>query len=245
MVWLVLCLASEYEFRTEINNFDGVCGSIPEIRGANVRAARTSDTPNCTSRANTFRKGQKRDKSAFEIFLRASKWEQFRIQFISTTKAQGCSEILNAHYYPITPGDAEWFNELQIFMYDVLLHVMKETTAASKVMAYVNTTNAQAAWNDITTHFDSEVVQSNIRNELYQTILSSRIGNAPRGYVRFLNDFAENCRQLDNSRKGSKLDPLLCSIARNDRSDLTWHKPCSVDTATPNRQALRFLWLIC
>ena len=94
-------------------------------------------------------------------------------------------------------------------MYDVLLHVMRETTAASKVMTYVNTTDAQAAWNDITEYFDSEVVQSNIRNEIYQTILSSRIGNAPRGYVRFLNDFAENCRQLDNSRKGAKLDPLL------------------------------------
>ena len=76
-------------------------------------------------------------------------------------------------------------------------------------MAYVNTTNAQAAWNDITEYFDSDVVQSNIRNEIYQTILSSRIGNAPRGYVRFLNDFAENCRQLDNLRKGNKLDPLL------------------------------------
>ena len=104
-----------------------------------------------------------------------------RIQFISTTKAQGCSEILNIHYYPITDDDAEWFNELQIFMYDVLLHVMRETTAASKVMAYVNTTDAQAAWNDITKYFDSEAVQSNIRNEIYQTILSSRIGNATRG----------------------------------------------------------------
>ena len=76
---------------------------------------------------------------------------------------------------------------------------MRETTAASKVMTYVNTTDAQAAWNDITNYFDSEVVQSNIRNEIYQTILTSRICNAPQGYVHFLNDFAENCRQLDNT----------------------------------------------
>ena len=75
-----------------------------------------------------FRKGIKRDKSHYKPLKDEKQWDDWKRKTEATCKAHRCEKVLDPSYVPSSPEEVSLFNEIQIFMYDVLLHIMRETT---------------------------------------------------------------------------------------------------------------------
>lgn len=81
--------------------------------------------------ADEFRKGIRRDLTAYPIFKDERYWEKFRRQLITVARAQGVARVLDPDFVPAAPEDVELFKEQQMFMYAVFLLVYRQSRVNS------------------------------------------------------------------------------------------------------------------
>ena len=93
---------------------------------ATPRSMATSQTSESYITLNNFKKGIKRDASAYPIFKNERYYNTFIRHFKATAKAQGLSTLMDPNF---TPGSDEYeqqlFQEQQDFLYSVLISSLK------------------------------------------------------------------------------------------------------------------------
>ena len=93
---------------------------------ATPRSMATSQTSESYITLNNFKKGVKRDASAYPIFKNERYYNTFIRYFKATAKAQGLSTLMDPNF---TPGSDEYeqqlFQEQQDFLYSVLISSLK------------------------------------------------------------------------------------------------------------------------
>ena len=99
-----------------------------------VTAPRPNTKPTTNERTNNFNKmspaeefmkGSKRNTSHFPELRTFTQWDNWDTEFSTLTKVQNCAQILDGSYTPPTTGEQELFDKQKLYMYSVLMKVVK------------------------------------------------------------------------------------------------------------------------
>ena len=120
--------------------------SAPRAFGASTQGSDNNDNDDdtiqtvaavATHRPSTlvadFRRGVKRDMSAFADYKDAKKWNVWYRSFVATARAQGLSNVLDRSYVPVTQEEAALFTMEVGYLWAVFTKVLKEPRAAKLV----------------------------------------------------------------------------------------------------------------
>ena len=75
--------------------------------------------------AQEFKKGSKRDPLLFPKLRDFAQWDNWNTEFTTITKVQNCESILDELYFPSSAEDKELFEQQQIYMFSVLIKIVK------------------------------------------------------------------------------------------------------------------------
>jgi hypothetical protein len=113
--WLLVTRDTFRDFRRVYNPIDRTLNGI----AASIIPRNTPTTPRHRDIVMEFKKGIKRDSSAFTVFKEEKQWDAFRRSLKANCSAQDVSEILDQTYVPTTSEDVALFAEKQKYMYAV------------------------------------------------------------------------------------------------------------------------------
>ena len=138
----------------------------------------------------SFKKGIKREASAYSTLKDECYCDKFKRDLFITAKSHNVSEILDPTF---TPGhsseEKELFEAKQVFMYKVFL---------TKVRKYLKTTDAQAVWKEYSEYMTTASKGASQKRKLTKyvtnTVLDSKFRGASQQFVLHFN---EQFRRLD------------------------------------------------
>ena len=82
-----------------------------------VTAPSSAKPSSALSAADEFKKGIKRDITAFTTFKDEKSWNQWYRSFTAIADAQGLGNVLNPSYKPVTPEEQDLFGVLQSYAF--------------------------------------------------------------------------------------------------------------------------------
>ena len=96
----------------------------------------------------SFKKGIKREASAYSILNDERYFDKFQRDVIITAKSHEVSEILDPTFKPgPSHEEQELFDAQETFMYKVFSEILTDM-GRTKVRKYLKTTDAQAIWKE-------------------------------------------------------------------------------------------------
>ena len=155
------------------------------------------------SLAAEFRKGVKRDKSAYTVLKDERNWDSWRRRTVATMHSHGCQNITNPLYKPTSVDETLLLREQNNFMYDVFATILQTMMGGHYVQMYEETRDAQSVWREYSYHMKTSTSADLQIEELMTTLTSLRLSQNYRGTTqKFLIDWLGNMRQYE------KLTPL-------------------------------------
>lgn len=156
----------------------------------------TTRTPR--SLAAEFRKGIKRDKSAYLILKDERNWDNWKRRTIATMYAHGCQNVANPSYKANTVDDALLLREQNNFMYDVFATILQTTMGAHYVTKHEDDRDAQSTWADYTKYMKTSTNADMQIEELMSSLTSLRLSFNYRGTTQtFLIDWLNKMMQYE------------------------------------------------
>ena len=171
--------------------------SLSSVKSVSTVTAASQSQQDLTA----FRKGTKRDATAYEVFKDERYYDSFWRVFKTTAKAQGLSNVLNFKYTP--PHDDEYaeelFQEQQVFLYSVLVRIIQTDQGRAYVREHEHDEDARAVLQKLhSLHTESDLAKREVLR-LTNYISNLRLDDTWRGTTRqFLLHFQEQLRLLDN-----------------------------------------------
>ena len=166
---------------------------------ATPRSMATSQTSESYITLNNFKKGIKRDASAYSIFKNERYYNTFICHFKATAKAQGLSTLMDPNF---TPGSDEYeqqlFQEQQDFLYSVLISSLK--TDFSEALVKDHEGDAQLILELLHEHHtgNSQYSRSEI-NRITKHLTNIKLDDTWRGTNEsFLMHYNDQLRLLDS-----------------------------------------------
>ena len=166
---------------------------------ATPRSMATSQTSESYITLNNFKKGIKRDASAYPIFKNERYYNTFICHFKATAKAQGLSTLMDPNF---TPGSDEYeqqlFQEQQDFLYSVLISSLK--TDFSEALVKDHEGDAQLILELLHEHHtgNSQYSRSEI-NRITKYLTNIKLDDTWRGTNEsFLMHYNDQLRLLDS-----------------------------------------------
>ena len=166
---------------------------------ATPRSMATSQTSESYITLNNFKKGIKRDASAYPIFKNERYYNTFIRHFKATAKAQGLSTLMDPNF---TPGPDEYeqqlFQEQQDFLYSVLISSLK--TDFSEALVKDHEGDAQLILELLHEHHtgNSQYSRSEI-NRITKYLTNIKLDDTWRGTNEsFLMHYNDQLRLLDS-----------------------------------------------
>ena len=166
---------------------------------ATPRSMATSQTSESYITLNNFKKGIKRDASAYPIFKNERYYNTFIRHFKATAKAQGLSTLMDPNF---TPGSDEYeqqlFQEQQDFLYSVLISSLK--TDFSEALVKDHEGDAQLILELLHEHHtgNSQYSRSEI-NRITKYLTNIKLDDTWRGTNEsFLMHYNDQLRLLDS-----------------------------------------------
>ncbi|KAL7564284.1 hypothetical protein ACA910_014347 [Epithemia clementina (nom. ined.)] len=149
---------------------------------------------------SNFRKGTKRDATAYKTFKDERYFETFWRVFKATAKAQGLANVIDPQYTP-PRGDLhalELFTEQQIFLYSVLIKIIQTDQGRAFVRDHEDDEDAQAVIRKLIKHHTQSELAKREVIRLQRYITNLKLDDSWRGTTRqFLLHFQEQLRLLD------------------------------------------------
>ncbi len=108
--------------------------------------------PPKATKAYLFKKGIKRDITAFPTLKQDTPFDAWKQQTITQAHAQDCGEIITLTYQPDTQEDQDKFALKQIFMYSVFAKHLLSNKGKELVWLHENDFNAQAIFFALVDH---------------------------------------------------------------------------------------------
>ena len=147
-----------------------------------------------------WKKGIKRDATAYQNFTTDKQWENWNRGFVLTTHAQMMQDVLNPTYKPNAGSvDDATFQLQQVFMYDVLNKVVQTSKGKELLRSHHKTFNAQKVYELLCTHYQTSTAADIAAQDTYQYIITARI-DAYRGTAeQFIMHWFEQVRLYEET----------------------------------------------
>ena len=135
-----------------------------------VGAASIARVPDALS---DFRRGIKRDISAFSKFQNHRDWDNYNRHLIAVSRAQGVYDVINLAYSPNTTQQP-LFDEMQKFMYAVFESTLFTDTAKALVRKYESSFDARSIYRDLFDLMQDSTQATIDSSQLMSYVVSSR-----------------------------------------------------------------------
>ena len=123
----------------------------PSVTASDHRAA--PSPPSCSSQLLNFKRGIKRDISAYPTLNDEKYYESFKRSVLVTSRAHDCEEILQPSFRPRSDADSlELFRLKNDFMYSVFNKCLLSDMGKTIVRKHLDNMNAQWVWEEFATH---------------------------------------------------------------------------------------------
>ena len=123
----------------------------PSVTASDPRAALSP--PTCSSQLMNFKRGIKRDFSAYPTLKDEKSYESFTRSVLVTARAHDCEEILQPTFRPRSDADSvELFRLKNDFMYSVFNKCLLSDMGKTIVRKHLDNMNAQRVWEEFSTH---------------------------------------------------------------------------------------------
>ena len=133
--------------------------------------------PTASTPADSFRKGIKRDPSLFTELKKDIAFNNWRRDTIATARSQGCSNVLDPSYKPITGEQKELFQLQNEYMYSVFIKTLLTDKGRELVRLHESDFNAQAIFSALIQFYTSNVVGQDKQTQLLTYLTSTRLGD--------------------------------------------------------------------
>jgi len=145
-----------------------------------------------------FKKGVKRDKSAYLNLKDERNWDNWKRRTVATVHAHGCQNVLNPKYKPPTPDDAALLREQNNFMYDVFATILLTHMGSHFIAVHESSRDAQKVWSDYTSYMKTSTRADTQIEHLMRDLTSLRLSKEFKGSTQtFLTEWLNKMMQYE------------------------------------------------
>ena len=169
----------------------------PSVTASDSRA--TPSTPSYSSQLLNFKRGIKRDISAYPTLKDEKYYESFKRSVLVTASAHDCEEILQPTFRPKGDADSlELFRLKNDFMYSVFNKCLLSDMGKTIVRKHLDNMNAQQVWEESATHMTTSSKGKAEKRRLHTYVTTTVLDKSWKGTTeQFILHFNEQFRQLD------------------------------------------------
>ena len=169
----------------------------PSVTASDPRAA--PSTPSYSSQLLNFKRGIKRDISAYPTLKDEMYYESFKRSVLVTARAHDCEEILQPTFRPRGDADSlELFRLKNDFMYSVFNKCLLSDMGKTIVRKHLDNMNAQRVWEEFATHMTTSSKGKAEKRRLHTYVTTTVLDKSWKGTTeQFILHFNEQFRQLD------------------------------------------------
>ena len=169
----------------------------PSVTASDPRAAPSA--PFCSSQLLNFKRGIKRDISAYPTLKDEKYYESFKRSVLVTARAHDCEEILQPTFRPRSDADSlELFRLKNDFMYSVFNKSLLSDMGKTIVRKDLDNMNAQMVWEEFATHMTTSSKDKAEKHQLHTYVTTTVLDKSWKGTTeQFILHFNEQFRQLD------------------------------------------------
>ena len=172
----------------------------PSVTASDPRAAPPPPPSfSCSSQLLNFKRGIRRDISAYPTLKDEKYYESFQRSVLVTARAHDCEEILQPTFRPRSDADSlELFRLKNDFMYSVFNKCLLSHIGKTIVRKHLDNMNAQWVWEEFATHMTTSSKGKAERRRLYTYVTTTVLDKSWKGTTeQFILHFNELFRQLD------------------------------------------------
>ena len=161
-------------------------------------------TPSYSSQLLNFKRGIKRDISAYPTLKDEKYYESFKRSVLVTARAHDCEEILQPTFRPRGDADSlELFRLKNDFMYSVFNKCLLSDMGKTIVRKHLDNMNAQWVWEEFATHMTTSSKGKAEKCRLH-TYVTTTVWTNP-GKVPLSSSFSTSMNSSDNLMKSLPL----------------------------------------
>ena len=166
----------------------------PSVTVSDPRAA--PSTPSCSSQLLNFKRGIKRDISAYPTLKDKKYYESFKRSVLVTARAHDCEEVLLPTFRPRGDADSlELFRLKNDFMYSVFNKCLLSDMGKTIVRKHVDNMNLQRVWEEFATHVTTSSKGKAEKRRLHTYVTTTVLDNSWKGTTeQFILHFNEQFR---------------------------------------------------
>ena len=169
----------------------------PSVTAADPRAPPSN--PSFSTQLLNFKRGIKRDISAYPTLKDEKYYESFKRSVLVTARAHDCEEILQPTFRP--RGDADSLELFQLkndFMYSVFNKCLLSDMGKTIVRKHLDNMNAQRVWEEFATHMTTSSKGKAEKRRQHTYVTTTVLDKSWKGTTeQFILHFNEQFRQLD------------------------------------------------
>ena len=171
----------------------------PSVTAADPRAP--PSTPSFSTQLLNFKRGIKRDISAYPTLKDEKYYESFKRSVLVTARAHDCEEILQPTFRPRGDADSlELFRLKNDFMYSVFNKCLLSDMGKTIVRKHLDHMNAQRVWEEFATHMTTSSKGKAEKRRLHSYVTTTVLDKSWKGTTeQFILHFNEQFRQLDEA----------------------------------------------
>ena len=169
----------------------------PSVTASDPRAP--PSTPSYSTQLLKFKRGIKRDISAYPTLKDEKYYESFKRSVLVTARAHDCEEILQPTIRPKGDADSlELFRLKNDFMYSVFNKCLLSDMGKTIVRKHLDNMNAQQVWEEFATHMTTSSKDKAEKRRLHTYVTTTVLDKSWKGTTeQFILHFNEQLRQLD------------------------------------------------
>ena len=153
--------------------------------------------PNKNQKLISFKKGIKREKTAYPTLKDERYFDGFSRSLYITAKSHECEQVLDPDFTP-SYAEKDLFEVKQIFMFSVFDKHLLTDMGKTIVRKSVHTTDAQSVWEDFQNHMKSCSNAASEKRRLTQYVTNTTLDYNYKGTTeQFVLHFNEQFRQLE------------------------------------------------
>ena len=149
--------------------------------------------PSCSSQLLNFKRGIKRDISAYPTLKDKKYYESFKRSVLVTARAHDCEEILQPTFRPRGDADSlELFRLKNDFMYSVFNKCLLSDMGKTIVRKHLDNMNAQRVWEEFATHMTTSSKGKAEKHRLHTYVTTTILDKSWKGTTeQFIHNIPE------------------------------------------------------
>ena len=169
----------------------------PSVTTSEPRAAPSN--PSCSTQLLNFKRGIKRDISAYPTLKDEKYYESLKRYVLVTARTHDCEEILPPTFRPRGDADSlELFRLKNDFMYSVFNKCLLSDMGKTIVRKHLDNMNSQRVWEEFATHLTTSSKGKAEKCRLHTYVTTTVLDKSWKGTTeQFILHFNEQFRQLD------------------------------------------------